>query len=242
MPAAAIGLALRRLDTQVQQQALLDGVCGASRSASSLRPARRVAAIVAVLAVQEFAVYEPTGISVVATEVRMVFETGAFSSPDNPITAPMGGARRWHRRIADGLAADQRTRRGGGGGVAAACSLVIALLRDPAAPRRAAARRRPKRSTPAPGPRALDAPVGVTLVAVARRHRRARRAARVARPLASRPVRARATSGRSSRRRFPGRSCCRRVTGVVVARGWRCGVAVRSELPWPLMRRRWSRS
>ena len=40
-----------------------------------------------VLASQEFAVYEPTGISVVATEVRMVFETGAFSGEDNPITA-----------------------------------------------------------------------------------------------------------------------------------------------------------
>src|SRR5438046_3995801 len=45
----------------------------------------------AVLAFQEFSVYEPTGISVVATEVRMVFETGAFSSPDNPITAPLQG-------------------------------------------------------------------------------------------------------------------------------------------------------
>src|SRR5262245_64095394 len=42
------------------------------------------------LAMQEFAVYEPTGISVVATEVRMVFETGAYSSPDNPITQQFG--------------------------------------------------------------------------------------------------------------------------------------------------------
>ena len=52
-------------------------------------------ACVAVLAGQEFAVYEPTGISVVATEVRQVFETGAFAAPDNPITAPFvsgGGA------------------------------------------------------------------------------------------------------------------------------------------------------
>ena len=36
-------------------------------------------AIVAVLAVQEFSVYEPTGISVVATEVRAVFETGVMN-------------------------------------------------------------------------------------------------------------------------------------------------------------------
>jgi ABC-type Fe3+ transport system permease subunit len=42
-------------------------------------------AVVTVLATQEFAVYEPSGISVVATEVRMVFDTGAFSSSDNPI-------------------------------------------------------------------------------------------------------------------------------------------------------------
>jgi ABC-type Fe3+ transport system permease subunit len=33
-------------------------------------------------------VYEPTGISVVATEVRMVFDTGATSSPENPIAGP----------------------------------------------------------------------------------------------------------------------------------------------------------
>ena len=38
------------------------------------------------LAAQEFAVYEPTGVQVVATEVRMVFATGAFSS------APVSGA------------------------------------------------------------------------------------------------------------------------------------------------------
>src|SRR5262249_2657337 len=42
--------------------------------------------IVRVLATQEFAVYEPTGISVVATEVRMVFDTGAMSTADMPIT------------------------------------------------------------------------------------------------------------------------------------------------------------
>ena len=45
--------------------------------------------MVTVLATQEFAVYEPTGISVVATEVRMVFDTGAVSSADNPIAGPV---------------------------------------------------------------------------------------------------------------------------------------------------------
>src|SRR5436305_895821 len=48
-------------------------------------------AIVTVLATQEFAVYEPTGISVVATEVRMVFDTGSMSSADNSISASMTG-------------------------------------------------------------------------------------------------------------------------------------------------------
>jgi sugar lactone lactonase YvrE/ABC-type glycerol-3-phosphate transport system permease component len=41
-----------------------------------LAPAVAALAVVTVLATQEFAVYEPTGISVVATEVRTVFETG----------------------------------------------------------------------------------------------------------------------------------------------------------------------
>ncbi|HEV2293584.1 MAG TPA: hypothetical protein VGR35_06995 [Tepidisphaeraceae bacterium] len=91
IPAAIAGLALRRADAQVQQQALLDGVLWRTTFRQLLAPLVAGAAMVAVLALQEFAVYEPTGISVVATEVRMVFETGAFASPDNPITAPMGG-------------------------------------------------------------------------------------------------------------------------------------------------------
>ncbi|MGB7160602.1 MAG: 6-bladed beta-propeller [Tepidisphaeraceae bacterium] len=92
IPAAVAGLALRRLDAQVQQQALLDGVLWRMTFRQLLAPLIASAAIVAVIAVQEFSVYEPTGISVVATEVRMVFETGAFASSDNPMTAPMGGA------------------------------------------------------------------------------------------------------------------------------------------------------
>jgi ABC-type Fe3+ transport system permease subunit len=89
VPAGLIGLALRRLDTNIQQQALLDG---APRRVAlrQLMPAIIASmAVVTVLATQEFAVYEPTGISVVATEVRMVFDTGAFSSPANPIAGPV---------------------------------------------------------------------------------------------------------------------------------------------------------
>ncbi|MEO6435406.1 MAG: hypothetical protein ABIP55_06545, partial [Tepidisphaeraceae bacterium] len=90
IPAAAVGIALRRLDVQLQLQALLDGALWRLTFRGVAGPLLASGAICAVLAMQEFAVYEPTGISVVATEVRMVFETGAFSSLDNPITAPMG--------------------------------------------------------------------------------------------------------------------------------------------------------
>jgi ABC-type Fe3+ transport system permease subunit/sugar lactone lactonase YvrE len=90
VPAIIIGMALRRSDPQVQQQAVLDGVV---RRVTLRQLSGSIIAsicIVSILAMQEFAVYEPTGISVVATEVRMVFETGAYSSLDNPITQPMG--------------------------------------------------------------------------------------------------------------------------------------------------------
>lgn len=91
IPATAVGVALRRMDVQLQLQALLDGALWRVTLRALAVPLAAGIAIAAVLAVQEFAVFEPTGISVVATEVRMVFETGAFSSPDNPITAPMTG-------------------------------------------------------------------------------------------------------------------------------------------------------
>jgi ABC-type Fe3+ transport system permease subunit len=95
IPAGVMGLALRRVDPDVQQQALLDGALGRFTARMLMGPAAAGMACALVLASQEFAVYEPTGISVVATEVRMVFETGAFSSPENPITAAFisgGGA------------------------------------------------------------------------------------------------------------------------------------------------------
>ena len=92
LPAIIIGLGLRKSDPQVQQQAMLDGVLGRVILRQVIGPIVASVCIVSMLAMQEFAVYEPTGISVIATEVRMVFETGAFSSPDNPITQFFGAS------------------------------------------------------------------------------------------------------------------------------------------------------
>ena len=89
VPAGLIGLALRRMDTTIQQQALLDGAPIRVTLRQLLPSIIASLAVVTVIATQEFAVYEPTGISVVATEVRMVFDTGAVSSPDNPIAGPV---------------------------------------------------------------------------------------------------------------------------------------------------------
>src|SRR5438132_1482335 len=89
VPAGLIGLSLRRLDTNVQQQAVLDGALYRVTLRQLLAPVVASLAIVTVLATQEFAVYEPTGISVLATEMRMVFDTGAVSSPGNPIAGPV---------------------------------------------------------------------------------------------------------------------------------------------------------
>ncbi|QOV91464.1 ABC transporter permease family protein [Humisphaera borealis] len=91
IPAAAIAWALGRADPAVRQQAQLDGATWRVALRQILPAAMIGMLAVWVLASQEFAVYEPTGVSVVATEVRMVFETGSFSSGSNPITAPMGG-------------------------------------------------------------------------------------------------------------------------------------------------------
>jgi ABC-type Fe3+ transport system permease subunit len=85
VPAGVIGLALRRIDPGIQQQSMLDGALRRVTFRQLWPAVFASIAIVTVLATQEFAVYEPSGISVVATEVRMVFDTGAFSSSDNPI-------------------------------------------------------------------------------------------------------------------------------------------------------------
>ncbi len=89
VPAGLIGLSLRRMDSSVQQQALLDGALLRVTLRQLLPAILASLAVVTIIATQEFAVYEPTGISVVATEVRMVFDTGAVSSPDNPIAGPV---------------------------------------------------------------------------------------------------------------------------------------------------------
>jgi ABC-type Fe3+ transport system permease subunit/sugar lactone lactonase YvrE len=91
LPAGVMGLALRRLDADLQQQATIDGALWRVTARQLLGPMVAGLACVTILAVQEFAVYEPTGISVAATEVRQIFQTGSFSSPTNPITAPGGG-------------------------------------------------------------------------------------------------------------------------------------------------------
>jgi ABC-type Fe3+ transport system permease subunit len=83
------------MDVAVQQQAALEGALWRITLRQLAGPIIASVAVVTLLATQEFSVYEPTGISVVATEVRMVFETGAFSgtaaSPAAaPATAPAG--------------------------------------------------------------------------------------------------------------------------------------------------------
>ena len=80
IPAVGVGLYLRTADSEIQQQALIDG--GLWRVSLRLLAGPMVACFCAtmVLAVQEFAIYEPTGVSVVATEVRAVFQTGVLSS------------------------------------------------------------------------------------------------------------------------------------------------------------------
>lgn len=133
LPAGVIGLALRRVDVNLQQQALLDGALARITARQLAGPAAAAMACVAVLAGQEFAVYEPTGISVVATEVRQVFETGAFASSDNPITATfVGGA----GSAPDGEIAtprseignDQDARAGAAVGTALPLLVVVSLL------------------------------------------------------------------------------------------------------------------
>ena len=92
IPAGAIAITLRQADPSLGQQALLDGATGRLVGRQIVAPLLAAGLAVWALAAQEFAVYEPTGISVVATEVRQIFETGSFSSMYNPITQPMGGA------------------------------------------------------------------------------------------------------------------------------------------------------
>jgi ABC-type Fe3+ transport system permease subunit len=159
VPAGMIGLALRRLDTNIQQQAVLDGALYRVTLRQLVGPVIASLAIVTVLATQEFAVYEPTGISVVATEVRMVFDTGAMSSPDNAIAAPgflQGGK----------LSPDQPAR--AAAAVATALPLLgvtilLAIIAAWGAGRASAA----EALSVGPWPRILDAPLWASVLAVA---------------------------------------------------------------------------
>lgn len=80
IPACIVGLHLRRLDPDLQLAAALFGAARRATFRMLLGPIVASLAIVLLLATQEFAVYEPSGVSVMATEIRMVFATGAFSS------------------------------------------------------------------------------------------------------------------------------------------------------------------
>lgn len=140
IPAGLIGLSLLRADTSVQQQALLDGALGRITARLLAGPVIASIAIASVLALQEFSVYEPTGISVVATEVRMVFDTGAFGSSTNPMNAPIISERAASDGVTNGdITADssrdvfgrlrhQRARAAAALATAIPLLLVIALL------------------------------------------------------------------------------------------------------------------
>ena len=80
VPALIVGVSLRQMDPAIQECALLDGGAIRVTLRQLLAPIVASVAIATILASQEFAVYEPTGVNVVATEVRVVFSTGAFSS------------------------------------------------------------------------------------------------------------------------------------------------------------------
>ena len=87
IPAGIVGLSLRRLDSDMQQQAMLDGGYWRVVGRQMLGPILIAFTVVAILAMQEYAIYEPNGISVVATEVRTVFVTGQPGSMSNPISS-----------------------------------------------------------------------------------------------------------------------------------------------------------
>ena len=76
-PAMLVAFAVRRIDGNVLLQARLDGAVGRTVARLLAGPILLGWTLALLLAFQEFAVFEPTGISVIATEVRSVFETGA---------------------------------------------------------------------------------------------------------------------------------------------------------------------
>ena len=94
LPAALIGLSLRFMDSQVQQQGMLDGVLWRVTGRQLIGPIVASMSLVMVLAAQEFVVYEQTGISVIATEIRTVFETGSLGLSSEAITGVLVGSGR----------------------------------------------------------------------------------------------------------------------------------------------------
>ncbi len=91
IPAVAIAMTLRRIDQSLLEQACIDGVLARLMGRRMVAPAIFSFAICIVLAMQEFSIFESPGISVMATEIRMIFETGQLSSKQNPIATLVGG-------------------------------------------------------------------------------------------------------------------------------------------------------
>ena len=158
VPAGLVGLALRRMDTDVAQAAVLDGALVRVTARQVLGTVVAAVAVVTVLATQEFAVYEPTGISVVATEMRMVFDTGSVSAVNNSITATgLTGA--------GAVSPDQAAR--AAAAVATAlplvlCTAVLAVV----AVRGAGAAAATDAVSVGPWPRVLDAPAWAVAVTI----------------------------------------------------------------------------
>lgn len=75
IPAVLMGLTLRRMDPQIQQQALLDGAVARVTLRHLAGSMVASACIVMVLALQEFSIYDYSGIQVVPTEVRALFQS-----------------------------------------------------------------------------------------------------------------------------------------------------------------------
>ncbi|MFN4243526.1 MAG: hypothetical protein ACK4PI_09835 [Tepidisphaerales bacterium] len=84
VPAAVVALAWNRLDPWTLQQAVLDGAYRRVTLRLLAGPMLAAWCLTTALATQEFAVFETTGIPVAATEMRVVFETGAFLGADAP--------------------------------------------------------------------------------------------------------------------------------------------------------------
>jgi ABC-type Fe3+ transport system permease subunit len=77
VPAMTLAFVLRRTDPNVMQQARLDGVELKMLARFAAGPLVLGFLVAMLLSLQEFAIFEPSGISVISTEVRAVFETGS---------------------------------------------------------------------------------------------------------------------------------------------------------------------